>query len=188
MIELTDEAKAGRLDRDAVSAVLESAGYARPALRGGWPAGLSDREVEVLRLCPEAIETFMRIERGMQRDTWLPGEVTSGTRRQPMWVGHSRSLAQAVTPEDHLRSRRSTNSTITAPGPVEVRARDTSTIIAGAGVELIVTVVAEQRIFTGVADEFVVSCTTVERSSLAACIERVVAGSPDQHVVAGSPD
>jgi DNA-binding NarL/FixJ family response regulator len=38
------------LDRDAVTAVLEAAGQRRKQLRSGWPAGLSDREVEILRL------------------------------------------------------------------------------------------------------------------------------------------
>jgi HD-GYP domain-containing protein (c-di-GMP phosphodiesterase class II) len=47
---LEDETKAGRLDRDAAAAVLEAAGHqARPS-RASWPAGLTDREVEVLRL------------------------------------------------------------------------------------------------------------------------------------------
>jgi HD-GYP domain-containing protein (c-di-GMP phosphodiesterase class II) len=42
------EAQPG-LDRDSVTAVLEAAGQ-RPGRRLPWPAGLSDREVEVLRL------------------------------------------------------------------------------------------------------------------------------------------
>jgi HD-GYP domain-containing protein (c-di-GMP phosphodiesterase class II)/DNA-binding CsgD family transcriptional regulator len=48
---LTDEAAAGRLDRDSVQAVLAAAGVtvARPT-RSPRPAGLSDREIEVLRL------------------------------------------------------------------------------------------------------------------------------------------
>jgi DNA-binding NarL/FixJ family response regulator len=48
--ELRREARAGRLDSDAVSAVLAAAGHhARPARRD-LVAGLSEREVEVLRL------------------------------------------------------------------------------------------------------------------------------------------
>jgi HD-GYP domain-containing protein (c-di-GMP phosphodiesterase class II) len=48
---LTDDARAGGLDARAVDAVLAAAGQARnrPA-RQGWPAGLTDREVEVLCL------------------------------------------------------------------------------------------------------------------------------------------
>ncbi|MGE0685459.1 MAG: HD domain-containing phosphohydrolase [Dehalococcoidia bacterium] len=47
---LRDEAKAGRLDVRAVDAVIEAATGSRPARRREWPAGLSSREVEVLRL------------------------------------------------------------------------------------------------------------------------------------------
>ena len=47
---LTAEAIAGRLDPDCVAAVIEAAGQPRPRARREWPAGLSDREVEVLRL------------------------------------------------------------------------------------------------------------------------------------------
>ena len=49
--QLRDETAAGRLDRRAVDAVLSAAG--QPALAGrsarGWPAGLTEREVGVLR-------------------------------------------------------------------------------------------------------------------------------------------
>ncbi|NKQ58637.1 hypothetical protein HFP15_37920, partial [Amycolatopsis sp. K13G38] len=45
------EVKAGRLDAVAAEAVLAAAGRpTRRARRSGWPAGLTDREVEVLRL------------------------------------------------------------------------------------------------------------------------------------------
>jgi HD-GYP domain-containing protein (c-di-GMP phosphodiesterase class II)/DNA-binding CsgD family transcriptional regulator len=47
--ELRAEVAAGRLDRDAVAAVLAVGGGA-PAMRPTWPSGLSDSEVEVLRL------------------------------------------------------------------------------------------------------------------------------------------
>jgi HD-GYP domain-containing protein (c-di-GMP phosphodiesterase class II) len=47
---LQAEATAGRLDREAVRSVLEAAGYALRLRRGRWPAGLSDREVQVLGL------------------------------------------------------------------------------------------------------------------------------------------
>ncbi len=47
---LFEEAKAGRLDRRSVDAVLVAAGHRARKVRGGWPAGLSDREVEVLVL------------------------------------------------------------------------------------------------------------------------------------------
>jgi len=49
--ELAREARAGRLDRDAVAAVLETAGERRPRRPADLrPAGLSEREVEVVRL------------------------------------------------------------------------------------------------------------------------------------------
>ena len=47
---LIAEADVGRLDPVAVRCVLEAAGDVRSSRVRGWPAGLSDREVEVLRL------------------------------------------------------------------------------------------------------------------------------------------
>lgn len=47
---LAAEAGAGRLDADCVAAVIDAAGQQRPRVRRSWPGGLSDREVEVLRL------------------------------------------------------------------------------------------------------------------------------------------
>ena len=43
------EARAGRIDGDAATAVLSAAGH-RPTRRPGRAAGLTSREVEVLRL------------------------------------------------------------------------------------------------------------------------------------------
>ena len=48
--ELRREVRAGRLDGDAVHAVLAEAGHRVPRTRRERPAGLSQREVEVLRL------------------------------------------------------------------------------------------------------------------------------------------
>ena len=45
---VTDEAAAGRLDPEAAAAVIQAAGIKAP--RKAWPADLTDREVEVLRL------------------------------------------------------------------------------------------------------------------------------------------
>jgi HD-GYP domain-containing protein (c-di-GMP phosphodiesterase class II) len=47
--KLRSEARAGRLDPDAVQTLLTVAGH-RKARRTPWPAGLTDREVEILRL------------------------------------------------------------------------------------------------------------------------------------------
>jgi HD-GYP domain-containing protein (c-di-GMP phosphodiesterase class II) len=52
---LGDEAKAGRLDPDMVAAVLEGAG--RPAPRIERPAGLTEREVQVLGLLARGLQT-----------------------------------------------------------------------------------------------------------------------------------
>jgi HD-GYP domain-containing protein (c-di-GMP phosphodiesterase class II) len=48
--QLKLEVEAGRLDAEAVSAALEASGAGRVRLRPPRPAGLSDREIEVLRL------------------------------------------------------------------------------------------------------------------------------------------
>ena len=47
---LTAQARAGLFDGDCAAAVLEAAGQARPRQHDLRPAGLSDREIEVLRL------------------------------------------------------------------------------------------------------------------------------------------
>jgi HD-GYP domain-containing protein (c-di-GMP phosphodiesterase class II) len=47
---LQNEARGGRLDADAVAAVLAVAGHRVKTPRREWPSGLSDREVDVLRL------------------------------------------------------------------------------------------------------------------------------------------
>ncbi len=46
---LLDDVASGRLDRDAARAVLDAAGARAPRMPG-WPCGLTDREIEVLRL------------------------------------------------------------------------------------------------------------------------------------------
>jgi HD-GYP domain-containing protein (c-di-GMP phosphodiesterase class II)/DNA-binding CsgD family transcriptional regulator len=50
--QLRQEVADGKLDRDSVDAVLGAAGHPRRKGRAGsgWPAGLTDREVEVLRM------------------------------------------------------------------------------------------------------------------------------------------
>jgi HD-GYP domain-containing protein (c-di-GMP phosphodiesterase class II)/DNA-binding CsgD family transcriptional regulator len=47
--ELREDVRAGRIDSDAARAVLAAAGH-RSGKRREWPAGLTDREVDVLRL------------------------------------------------------------------------------------------------------------------------------------------
>jgi DNA-binding CsgD family transcriptional regulator len=46
---LREEVRGGRLDAQAAEAVLEAAGHRAAPGRRAWPAGLTDREVEVLR-------------------------------------------------------------------------------------------------------------------------------------------
>lgn len=53
-VRLRDEVRAGRLDGGAVEAVLTAAGH-RTRSRREWPAGLTTREVEVLRLLVQGL-------------------------------------------------------------------------------------------------------------------------------------
>jgi HD-GYP domain-containing protein (c-di-GMP phosphodiesterase class II) len=53
--ELQAEARAGRHDPDAVGAVLAAAGAAAPRSAGLRPAGLSEREIQVLRLVADGM-------------------------------------------------------------------------------------------------------------------------------------
>jgi HD-GYP domain-containing protein (c-di-GMP phosphodiesterase class II)/DNA-binding CsgD family transcriptional regulator len=50
---LMDEAAAARLDGEAAAALIEAAGMRRP--RTAWPCGLTDREIEVLRLAARGL-------------------------------------------------------------------------------------------------------------------------------------
>ena len=59
---LANEAQLGRLDADAVAAVIEAAGQRAPRL--ARPAGLTEREVEVLRLVARGLQT-KRIARAL---------------------------------------------------------------------------------------------------------------------------
>jgi HD-GYP domain-containing protein (c-di-GMP phosphodiesterase class II) len=60
--ELAEEADAGRLDPDAVTAVVESAGHAPPRLKR--PAGLTEREAEVIAMLARGLQT-KQVARGL---------------------------------------------------------------------------------------------------------------------------
>jgi DNA-binding NarL/FixJ family response regulator len=59
---IRDEVKTGRLDPECVSAVLEAAGHP-VRRRQEWPAGLTTREVEVLRLLARGLSNKQIAER-----------------------------------------------------------------------------------------------------------------------------
>jgi DNA-binding NarL/FixJ family response regulator len=59
---LRGEVRAGRQDAQSVSAVLETAGHP-VRRRGQWPAGLTTREVEVLRLLARGMSNKQIAER-----------------------------------------------------------------------------------------------------------------------------
>ena len=52
---LTEEARAGRLDPEAVAAVLEGSGHRPPSVP--WPVGLTKREIQVVRLLARGLQT-----------------------------------------------------------------------------------------------------------------------------------
>lgn len=67
---LLDEAKAGRLPRRAVSSVLDAAGHSTKVAADAYPAGLTQREVEVLALLTQGLSTKLISERlGMSPKT-----------------------------------------------------------------------------------------------------------------------
>jgi DNA-binding NarL/FixJ family response regulator len=67
--QLRHEARAGRLDGDAVGAVLSEAGHS-PRVRISRPAGLTGREVDVLRLLARGLTNRDMAERlSVSQDT-----------------------------------------------------------------------------------------------------------------------
>ena len=61
--ELQREAREAKLGEEVVGAVLGALGHRVPPVRREWPAGLSDREVEVLRLLAHGLSNREMAER-----------------------------------------------------------------------------------------------------------------------------
>ncbi len=93
--QLSSEAAQGRLDAEAVRAVLEAAGH--PPARLSWPAGLSDREVQVLRLVTRGYSN-----REMARLLWISPK-TVGHHVQHIYakIGVSTRAAAAMFAMEH---------------------------------------------------------------------------------------
>jgi HD-GYP domain-containing protein (c-di-GMP phosphodiesterase class II) len=93
--QLNSEAAHGRLDAEAVRAVLEVSGHS-PA-RLAWPAGLSDREVQVLRLVARGCSN-----REMARLLWIsPKTVDHHVQHIYTKIGVSTRAAAAMFAMEH---------------------------------------------------------------------------------------
>ncbi len=95
--QLGSEAARGRLDPEAVRAVLEAAGHPPDRTRLAWPAGLSDREVQVLRLLARGYSN-----REMARVLWISPK-TAGHHVQHIYakIGVSTRAAAAMFAMQH---------------------------------------------------------------------------------------
>jgi DNA-binding CsgD family transcriptional regulator len=93
------EVQEGRLDRSAVDAVLAAAGAPRRILPVAWPGGLSDREVEVLRLIARG-----RTNREVAADLYLSVK-TVGRHVENLYAKlgvHTRAAAAVVAMQHRL--------------------------------------------------------------------------------------
>jgi HD-GYP domain-containing protein (c-di-GMP phosphodiesterase class II)/DNA-binding CsgD family transcriptional regulator len=95
--QLSSEAARGRLDPEAVRAVLEAAGHPPDHTRLAWPAGLSDREVQVLRLLARGYSN-----REIGRLLWISPK-TAGHHVQHIYakIGVSTRAAAAMFAMEH---------------------------------------------------------------------------------------
>ena len=95
--QLSSEAPQGRLDSDAVRAVLEAAGHPGPRVHPPWPAGLSEREVQVLRLVARG-----HSNREVARQLWISPK-TAGHHVQHIYakIGVSTRAAAAMFAMEH---------------------------------------------------------------------------------------
>ena len=95
--QLNSEAAQGRLDIEAVRAVLEAAGHPQARAQLTWPAGLSDREVQVLRLVSHG-----HSNREIARLLWISPK-TAGHHVQHIYakIGVSTRAAAALFAMEH---------------------------------------------------------------------------------------
>jgi HD-GYP domain-containing protein (c-di-GMP phosphodiesterase class II) len=95
--QLSSEAAQGRLDAEAVRAVLEAAGHPQARAQLTWPAGLSDREVQVLRLVARG-----HSNREIGRLLWISPK-TAGHHVQHIYakIGVSTRAAAAMFAMEH---------------------------------------------------------------------------------------
>jgi HD-GYP domain-containing protein (c-di-GMP phosphodiesterase class II) len=95
--ELRVQAGAGRLDLDAVAAVLDAAGLPAAATKPARPAGLSEREVEVLRLVASGL-TNKQIAQSL---VVAPATVDHHLRHIYAKIGCSTRLAATLFAMEH---------------------------------------------------------------------------------------
>jgi HD-GYP domain-containing protein (c-di-GMP phosphodiesterase class II)/DNA-binding CsgD family transcriptional regulator len=104
---LEAEAATGRFDAKVLHAILEAAGHTRARPRSAWPCGLSDREVEVLRLLARG-KTDKQIGRQLvisevtvhHHVRHIYDKVTVSTRAGAALFAMEHDLVQPVTDEE----------------------------------------------------------------------------------------